>query len=127
MISNNSQNKQLPNELTSTLKELQVLKHLRKAGITKPFGFSCDCLFQLIFCLVFENKNWFRVLESKKSTEFPAKDAVYRFLNKSSFAWRRFLLLLSVHTIGKTKLSNHDRPKVLVLDDSSYERNRIQA
>lgn len=128
MISNNGQNKQLPNELTSTIKELQVLKHLRKAGITKPFGFSCGYLFQLIFCLIFENKNWFRALESKKSTEFPAKDAVYRFLNKSTFAWRRFLLLLSIHTIGKvTKLSNHDRPKVLVLDDSSYDRNRSKS
>ncbi|MCQ6282993.1 transposase, partial [Bacillus sp. EB600] len=128
MISNNGQNKQLPNELTSTFKELQVLKHLRKAGITKSFGFSCGFLFQLIFCLIFENKNWFRTLESKKSGDFPAKDAVYRFLNKSTFAWRRFLLFLSTHTIGKvTKLSNHDRPKVLVIDDSSYDRNRSKS
>jgi hypothetical protein len=128
MISNNGQNKQLPNELTSTFKELQVLKHLRKAGITKSFGFSCGFLFQLIFCLIFENKNWFRTLESKKSSDFPAKDAVYRFLNKSTFAWRRFLLFLSAHTIGKvTRLSNHDRPKVLVLDDSSYDRNRSKS
>jgi hypothetical protein len=60
-------------------------------------------------------------LEGKKSADFPAKDAVYRFLNKSTFAWRRFLLFLSAHTIGKvTRLSNHDRPKVLVLEDSSY-------
>ena len=128
MISNNGQNKQLPNELTSTFKELQVLKHLRKAGITKSFGFSCGFLFQLIFCLIFENKNWFRALEGKKSADFPAKDAVYRFLNKSTFAWRRFLLFLSAHTIGKvTRLSNHDRPKVLVLDDSSYDRNRSKS
>ncbi|MEH7356190.1 transposase [Neobacillus drentensis] len=128
MISNNGQNKQLPNELTSTFKELQVLKHLRKAGITKTFGFSCGFLFQLIFCLIFENKNWFRTLESKKSVDFPTKDAVYRFLNKSTFAWRRFLLFLSAHTIGKvTRLSNHDRPKVLVLDDSSYDRNRSKS
>ena len=40
MITNNGQDKQLPNELTSTFKELKVLKHLRKAGITKSFGFS---------------------------------------------------------------------------------------
>jgi hypothetical protein len=62
MITNNDQNKQLPNELTSTFKELHVLKHLRKAGITKSFGFSCAYLFQVIFCLIFENKNWFRML-----------------------------------------------------------------
>jgi hypothetical protein len=128
MITNNDQNKQLPNELSSTFKELQVLKHLRKAGITKSFGFSCAYLFQIIFCLIFENKNWFRTLESKKSSDFPAKDAVYRFLNQSTFAWRRFLLLFSAHTIGKVmKLTNHDRPKVLILDDSSYDRNRSKS
>jgi hypothetical protein len=128
MIANNDQNKQLPNELTSTFKELQVLKHLRKAGITKSFGFSCAYLFQLIFCLIFENKNWFRTLERKKSNDFPAKDTVYRFLNQSTFSWRRFLTFLSAETIRKvTKLTNHDRPKVLVLDDSSYDRNRSKA
>lgn len=125
MITNQDQNKQLPNELTSTFKELKVLKHLRKAGITKSFGFSCGYLFQLIFCLIFENKNWFRVLESKKSNDFPAKDVVYRFLNQSTFSWRRFLTFLSTDAIGKvTKLTDHNRPKVLILDDSSYDRNR---
>jgi hypothetical protein len=128
MITNNDQNKQLPIELSSTFKELQVLKHLRKAGITKSFGFSCAYLFQIIFCLIFENKNWFRTLEGKKSNDFPAKDAVYRFLNQSTFAWRRFLLVFSAHTIGKVmKLTNHDRPKVLILDDSSYDRNRSKS
>jgi hypothetical protein len=90
MIANNDQNKQLPNELTATFKELNILKHLRKAGITKSFGFSCAYLFQLIFCLIFENKNWFRTLERKKSKDFPAKDAAYRFLNQSTSSWRRF-------------------------------------
>ncbi|SFC95137.1 hypothetical protein SAMN05443252_109114 [Bacillus sp. OV322] len=64
MIANNGQHKQLPNELTSTIKELQVLKPLKKAGITKSIGFSCGYLFQVIFCLIFENKNWFRTLET---------------------------------------------------------------
>ncbi|WRO23493.1 transposase [Metallumcola ferriviriculae] len=128
MITDNSQNKQLPNELNLIFKELKILKHLRKAGITKAFGFSCAYIFQLIFCLIFEHKNWFQTLESKKSTDFPAKDAVYRFLNQPTFAWRRFLLFLSTYTIGKaTRLTNHNRPKVLILDDSSYERNRSKS
>lgn len=125
MIANNEQNKQLPNELKSTFKELELLKHLRKAGITKSFGYSCGYLFQLIFCLIFENKNWFQMLESKKTSDVPAKDTIYRFLNQSTFAWRRFLLFLVTHTISKvSKLTSHDRPKVFILDDSSYDRNR---
>ncbi|KKE79212.1 transposase [Bacilli bacterium VT-13-104] len=125
MIANNEPNKQLPNEIKSTFKELGVLKHLRNAGITKSFGFSCAHIFQLIFCLIFENKNWFRMLESRKSTDVPAKDTIYRFLNQSTFNWRRFLLSLAAYTIGKvSNLTRHGRPKVLILDDSSYDRNR---
>lgn len=125
MIAKNGQKVQLPNELRMTFKELNILKYLRKAGITKSFGYSCAYLFQLIFCLIFENKNWFRLLESKKSWDIPAKDAVYRFLNHSKFSWRRFLLYLSAETAGKvTSLTRHDRPKVFIVDDSSYERNR---
>lgn len=65
------------------------------------------------------------MLESKKATDIPAKDTVYRFLNQSTFNWRRFLLSLVASVIGKvSKLTRHDRPKVLILDDSSYDRNR---
>ncbi|APB37701.1 MULTISPECIES: IS4 family transposase [Heyndrickxia] len=125
MIAKNSLNNQLPNEIKSTFKELNVLKHLRIAGITKSFGFSCAYIFQLTFCMIFENKNWFRMLENKKATDIPAKDTVYRFLNQSTFNWRRFLLSLVASVIGKvSKLTRHDRPKVLILDDSSYDRNR---
>ncbi|ALX47495.1 transposase [Lentibacillus amyloliquefaciens] len=125
MIAKNNLNNQLPNEIKSTIKELNVLKHLRNAGITKSFGFSCAYIFQLIFSLIFENKNWFRTLESKKAADVPAKDTVYRFLNQSTFNWRRFLLSLVAYTIGKvSKLTRHDRPKVFILDDSSYDRNR---
>lgn len=128
MIANNDQNNQLPNELSSTFKELNVFKHLRKAGITKSVGFTCAYLFQLIFCLIFENKNWYQVLQSNKANDCPEKDAVYRFLNKSTFAWRRFLLFLSTHTIEKvTNLTSQDRPKVLIVDDSSYDRNRSKS
>src|SRR5699024_10756444 len=39
--------------------------------------------------------------------------------------WRRFLLSLVAYTIGKvSRLTRHDRPKVFILDDSSYDRNR---
>lgn len=125
MIANNDLNKQLPTELKSAFNELKVLKHLRNAGITKRFGFTCGYLFKLIFCLIFEQKNWFCLLASKKSENIPEKDTVYRFLNHSKFNWRRFLLSFGAATISKvSSLTNHKRPKVLIIDDSAYERNR---
>ncbi|MCM2531791.1 transposase [Neobacillus pocheonensis] len=125
MIPNTRQKNQPPKELKSTFDELEVLKHLRKPGIKKSFGFSCSYLFQLIFCLIFQHKNWFRLLESNQSDTFPAKDVVYRLLNHSKFAWRRFLLLLSASTISKvSSLTDKSRLKVLIFDDSKFERNR---
>lgn len=125
MIAKNGLNNQLPKEIKATFDELGVLKHLRHAGLTKTFGFTCAYLFQLVFCLIFEQKNWYRLLESKKATHYPGKDAVYRFLNHSQFAWRRFLLFLSTSTIQKVSaLTDHHRPKVLIVDDSSFYRHR---
>ena len=125
MITNNDQHKQLPKEINSTFKELNILKHLRNAGISKSLGFSCAYIFKLIFCLIFEHKNWFHMFESKKSLDIPGKDTVYRFLNQSTFNWRRFLLSMTAGAITKvSKLTRHDRPKVFIIDDSAYDRNR---
>ena len=45
--------------------------------------------------------------------KFLAKDAVYRFLNQSTFNWRRFLLLLSTFTVQKVaRLTNEKRPNI---------------
>ncbi|HJV17172.1 MAG TPA: transposase [Bacillales bacterium] len=125
MIDQNKQNNQLPDELNSVFGELEIFKHLRKANIKRNLGFTCSYLFQLVFCLIFQQKNWYRLLESKKAEQFPAKDAVYRFLNYSKFAWRRFLLSFSASTISKVScLTDLKRVKAFIIDDSMFDRNR---
>lgn len=119
---------QLPSELKPAFQELQVLKHLQQAGFRKRFGFSCGRLFQLVFILLFHQKNWFRLLESHKGESFPGKDAVYRFLNHAGYAWRRFLTSLSVRTVQKmTTLTSSKRVTAFIIDDSMFERNRSKA
>ncbi len=128
MINELDSKMQLPKDICIVMKELKVLKHLRDAGIKKSVGFSCSYLFQLILCLVFERKNWFRIQQSNRSEGLPSKDAVYRFLNQPTYSWRRFLLFLSAYTIQKVaRLTSHQRPKVLIVDDSPYERNRSKS
>jgi hypothetical protein len=125
MIKEKHSNEQLPNELSAVFSELQLSKYLRQAGIRKSFGFSCAYLFQLVFSLIFHQKNWFALVTSKKSECYPGKDTVYRFLNHSKFAWRKFLLHFSAATIQKVSmLTSKDRPKVLIIDDSTFDRNR---
>ena len=127
MIDQTHIDNQLPKELRSVFSELEIFKHLRKAGITKTFGFTCSYLFQLVFCLIFQHKNWFALLESKKADCYPAKDTVYRFLNQSTFNWRRFLLMFSASTIQKVShLTDTKHVKVFIIDDSSFDRNRVK-
>jgi len=128
MISQKEQRNQLPKEIQPAFKELNVLQHLRNAGFKKRFGFSCSYLFKLIFVLIFHHKNWFRLLESDRGDLFSGKDAVYRFLNHSGYAWRRFLTFLSAETVKKiSSLTSNHRVKVFIVDDSMYERNRSKA
>lgn len=125
MIEQTVKQNQLPNEIKPAFKELKVLQHLKTAGFKKKFGYTCSYLFQLVFVLLFHHKNWFRLLESEKADSFPGKDAVYRFLNHSGYAWRRFLTLLSSATVDKVQeLTGAERVSVFVVDDSMFERNR---
>ncbi|WAH36963.1 IS4 family transposase [Alicyclobacillus dauci] len=125
MIGPTDDNNQLPLEIRPAVQELNVLKHLRKSGITKKFGFPCAYLFQLVFVLIFHHRNWFQLLDSTKGETFPGKDSVYRFLNHAGFAWRKFLVALSAEAVRKTaSLTSCKRVSVFVVDDSMYERNR---
>ncbi|WP_233201573.1 MULTISPECIES: hypothetical protein [unclassified Sporosarcina] len=73
MIDQTSPHNQLPKELDSVFTELKINKHLRETGIRKSLGFSCSYLFQLVFCLIFQHKNWYSLLDSKKADNYPAK------------------------------------------------------
>lgn len=119
---------QLPKELERRFSELNIGKHLRKARITKGFGYSCLSIFRLIFLLVFQYKNWFQALQSKKAVDLPKKDTIYRFLNSSTYAWRTFLLSLCQDLTGRIKkLTSNNRVKVFIVDDSLFSRNRSKS
>jgi hypothetical protein len=104
---------------------LHIGKALRHAGISKSFGLSSLAIFQIVFSLVFEGKNWFRLLESQRGADLPSKDVVYRFLNQTTFAWRRFLQNLSLRTVLYFEsLISSTRVRVFIVDDSVLSRNR---
>jgi hypothetical protein len=104
---------------------LQISNLLRQAGISKSFGFSSLAVFQLLFSLVFEGRNWFRLLESDRSQTLPGKDVVYRFLNHSHFAWRKFLHGFSLKVVLHFEsLISSSRIRVFIVDDSVLSRSR---
>ena len=123
-----SQNENTQNQFSYAIRELQIGKMLRKANITKSCGISAYEVFQFLLLLVFQGKNLFRFLNSKRKDQAVSKNTYYRFLNETSFNWTRFLLLLSAKvTSAFSALTRPERVKVLVLDDSVVKRSRSKA
>ncbi|WP_445506432.1 IS4 family transposase [Niallia sp. 03190] len=125
MLTKKSSFVHLSQAMKNRFSELNVGKHLRNAGITKKLGITCLSIFQLLFLLVFEHRNWYQARLSKQAVDLPGKDVIYRFLKVPTFNWRKFLSSLSFEVIQRfQKLTSSKRVSVFILDDSVYSRNR---
>ncbi len=117
---------QAQSNIENFMNNFQIGKKLWNSNFKKEKGYSCIQIFKTLFMLVFIGKNLFQFLESKGSEESPEKDSFYRFLNSSRYNWRKFLLMLSSQVIKDTVsiLTSEERAKVLIIDDSVYNRSR---
>lgn len=125
MINKMNQNENTQNKFSRTIKELEIGKLMRKSNITKNCGISAFSVFQFLLLLVFQGKNLFRFLNSKHKNQAVSKNTYYRFLNETSYNWKKFLLLLAVKvTTAFDHLTRPERVKTFVLDDSVIARTR---
>jgi len=125
MLQHNSLSEQQENQFSFIFSTLKLRQLLRTAGIRKSYGVSSFAVFQIIFQLVFQRRNLFRLLEGNRAECLPGKDVVYRFLNESRYNWRRFYQLLSLKVVGRfEKLTSARRTRVFIVDDSVMSRER---
>ena len=125
MIYHNNEFENTKNTFADAIKELQIGKLLRQSNITKSCGVPAFEVFQFLLLLVFQGKNLFRFLNSKHKDEAVSKNTYYRFLNETSYNWKKFLFLLALKvTSAFDHLTRPDRVRALVLDDSVIKRNR---
>ena len=125
MIYQNNSFENTENQFSKTIKELQIGKLLRKSNIRKSCGVPAFEVFQFLLLLVFQGKNLFRFLNSKRKDQAVSKNTYYRFLDESSYNWKKFLLLLAAKvTSDFDSLTRPERVKTLILDDSVITRNR---
>ena len=125
MIYQNTELENTQNQFSDAINQLKLGKLLRSSNITKNCGVPAYEVFQFLLLLVFQGKNLFRFLNSKHKDQAVSKNTYYRFLNETSYNWKKFLLLLAVKvTAVFDKLTRPERVKVLVLDDSVIKRNR---
>jgi hypothetical protein len=96
---------------------------LNRAGIRKLRGVSPVILLKAIFSLPFEGNNFFRGIVAGKKQGF-RKDAAYDLLKEPRYNWRKLLILLATRLVSVFDLlTDNDRKKVLVIDDSTYDRS----
>ena len=125
MINQNDSFENSQHQFLHAIKELKIASLLNKTGISKAQGASAYKVFQFLLLLVFQGKNLYRFLASKYGETALSKNTYYRFLNTSTYNWRKFLQLLSVKVISVFDcLTRPGRVKSFVLDDSVLNRNR---
>jgi hypothetical protein len=112
----------------SFFSEFNFIQMLKECKFHKTDGFSCFTVIKNIFLLVFTGKNWFRIYTDSRSKPAFGKDVIYRFLNSVKWKWEELLLLLSSNIISWiTTLTDDTRHKVLIADDTFYDRTRSKA
>lgn len=139
MIHQNYENINTENAINANfiaaIRDLKISKLLHQCGIRKvartlPGEVSSDKrtafeIFQFLILMVFQGCNLFRFLGSKKQDIACSKSTYHRFLNDCHYNWRRFITLLAASVIEYfDTLTNPNRFKAFVLDDSVINRNR---
>jgi hypothetical protein len=114
------------NQITSFFDNQRIARLLRQSNIAKQCGIAPVVVMRMIFSLVFTGKNLFRYLQADDSGSDMGKDTVYRFLNSVNANWRKLLHLLCAAVLNKKilPLTSIETPKVFIVDDSLYNRNR---
>ena len=113
----------LHNKIDTFFDNFTIGTLLNKSGIRKMRGISPVTLLKAIFILPFEGNNFFRGIVSDNRQEFK-KDAAYELLKGPRYNWRKLLLFLAVSIVCVLGLlTDKDRKKVLIIDDSTYDRS----
>jgi hypothetical protein len=114
----------LRNKIFSFIDDFRIGTILNRSGIRKLRGSPPLTLFSAIFMLPFEGNNFFRGIVKNEGLPFK-KNAAYELLNNPRHNWRKFLLSLAVKVASFfSLLDSEEREKVLIFDDSTYNRSR---
>lgn len=116
--------RRMSNRISIFVDDFKVGTLLNKNGIRKLKGTSPLAIFVAIFMLPFEGKNFFQGIVDNAELPFK-KDAAYELLKNPRHNWRKFMLVLAVKVASYLcLLTDEKREKVLIFDDSTYDRSR---
>ena len=112
------------NKIKGFFSRFNIPTQLNSSDIRKTKGFPAKDVFAKIFAVSFLGKNIYHGIVKNK-TESIGKDVFYDFLKCEKFNWRNFTLSLAAQIISFfNDLTDAKREKVLIIDDSTLNRNR---
>ena len=116
--------KHLHNKVESFFDNFRIGTLLNRSGVRKVRGVSPMKLFSNIFLLPFEGNNFFRGIVTNEGLGFK-KDTAYTLLKNPCHNWRSFMLKVAIKVVTVfSLLTDEEREKVLIIDDSTYDRSR---
>jgi hypothetical protein len=112
------------NRIDHFFSSFNIATILNRCRIRKAKGFAAKDIFFTLFAVSFFGNSFYHDVIDNEDIEF-GKDAIYDFLKRETFNWRKFILCLAVQIIlFFEKLTSKQREKVLIVDDSTLERPR---
>ncbi|MGC8604958.1 MAG: IS4 family transposase [Desulfomonilaceae bacterium] len=112
--------------ILSFMKRFEIMKCFNEAGIKKEKGYALKEVVLFMIGLVFTNKTFYALMKICNFKKPFDKDVVYRFLDNPWSNWRLCLLKIAALVINNHLygLTNSERVRALVLDDSFFDRSR---
>lgn len=118
--------KQISASIKRFFTKFHISSALKASNAYKKKGIPVIEIFQYLFLLIFSNRSMYMNLITGRNTPNFAKDVVYRFMKMFQINWIRFTTILSARIINEAilPLNSDNRVNVLIIDDSTFERNR---
>jgi hypothetical protein len=119
------QENKLNKRITGFFKGHHVSRILQESNAYKSKGIPVTQVLIYLTQLVFSKKSMYMNIKNGTNTALFGKDVVYRLLNAVFINWTSYLLKLALSVIQPiTEATSAERLKVLILDDTMYERPR---
>lgn len=125
-----TQNNQNDNNISKYIKiffaRFRISTALRSSNAYKQKGVPVVEIFRYLFLLIFTNRSMYMDMLTERTAPSFAKDTIYRFMKMVGINWMKFTTILSARIITEAivPLNNLERANVLIINDSTYERNR---
>lgn len=123
IVSQNQQEEELFNTISSFFKAFKIGDLLRKCNAYKQKGVPVLDIFKYKLCNIFSDRSMYMQMKTKSFKESFSKNTFYRFLDSAKTNWLRFTTLLSKKVIDSLEpLTSDDRINAFIVDDSLFER-----